>query len=248
MASVNVENLSVVYPVSLQVTSLRSALSGLIRRSSRQDSDNAPGNITALHDIDLSLKTGDRLGLIGHNGAGKSTLLRTLGGIFTPTKGKVRVQGTMQTLLTLGSGFDPEESGWDNVAFFCAFHGLSANESQRVRKDVEDFSELGEFLNYPIRSYSSGMQTRLAFTLATTLSPQILLLDEIIGAGDASFFKKAQARMQSMAISTEILVLASHSDDLIQRWCNKALWLEKGRILALGDVDTVVRKYQDSIA
>ena len=248
MSKLVAENLSLVYPMmqnnrSLKQTVLRAARGDFWSK----EKNNKLDDVVALKDISLSLKAGDRIGLVGGNGAGKSTLLKTLSGIYEPSTGSVIVEGTMQSMLALGALFDPEESGWENVEFYCAFKGITGNEIKRVREDVDEFTELGKFLDYPVRSYSSGMQARLAFALATTLSPQILLVDEVVGAGDARFFKKAEARMNALAKQTEILVVASHSNELISSWCNKALWLERGCIRAEGAVDKVLQEYSATV-
>lgn len=245
VAQLNANNISVTFPMAQNNRSLRKGIAGLLRQtiSSDQAAQNI-SDINALTNVTLNLRSGDRLGLIGSNGAGKSTLLKTLGGIYFPNQGNVVAKGSIQALLTLGSWLDPEETGRQNIEFFCNYRCLSASQSKKVSEDVEEFSELGEFLNYPLRTYSTGMQTRLGFSLATALAPEILLIDEIIGAGDARFFKKAETRMRDMAHNTEILVLASHSNALIESWCNKVAWMESGRVREIGEPAKIIADYQ----
>jgi len=199
--------------------------------------------VTALQNMTFSLRSGDRLGLIGHNGAGKSTLLRMLAGVYEPTSGNLQMSGRVSALFNPLLGMDPDDSAIENIFTVSMFFGMTPKEISRKVDDIAQFSELGEFLYLPVRTYSTGMQLRLAFALATSIDPEILLLDEGIGMGDARFAEKAQQRMDSLLNRTEILVVASHSDSLIQQMCNKALLLEEGRPIFVGDVDTALERY-----
>lgn len=203
--------------------------------------------VEAIRDITLTIESGDRVGLIGPNGAGKSTLLRVLAGIYKPSRGSISIKGSIGSLLDIGFGIDPEETGWQNLMF--VFKMLSRNAEHRASliEDVADFTELGDFLHMPVRTYSTGMQMRLSFGIATAMSPHILLMDEMISAGDASFYAKAQRRMRQMTDSADILILASHSPDLITSWCNKAVWLDKGEVRAFDAVEIVMDEYSSSV-
>ena len=181
---------------------------------------------------------------MGHNGAGKSTLLRVLAGVYTPNSGTVRVDGKVSPLLNAAPGLDPEDSGYENIKTCGMFLGMSADELDRKLPEIAEFSELGEYLDLPIRTYSTGMVTRLCFAIATAIDPDILLLDEGIAAGDARFASRAESRMRALIERTRILVLASHSETLIRALCNRGVLLEKGRVVELGPIDRVFDEYR----
>ena len=199
--------------------------------------------VRALENIDLELSSGDTLGLVGHNGAGKSTLLRVLSKIYTPSIGKVKIKGRISSLLDLNLGIDQESTGYENIVLSGLLRGLSRKDIEARKKTIADFSELGDYLAMPIRTYSQGMQLRLAFSIATSFSPEILLLDEVMGVGDAAFMEKSKQRMSELVAESDIVVFSSHSNDLIRKFCKKALWLEKGHIKAFGLVDEVLTAY-----
>jgi ABC-type polysaccharide/polyol phosphate transport system ATPase subunit len=203
----------------------------------------APVTIKALEDISLDLRSGDRIGLIGHNGAGKSTLLRVMAGVYYPTSGRVRVEGKLTPLLNLTPGIEQEDTGYDNILTVGMLLGMSLEEIADKAPSIVEFSELGDYIHFPIRTYSSGMQARLAFSIATSLDPGILLLDEGIGAADARFADKAARRTKEMMEKTDILVLASHSDALIESMCDKAALLHHGRLLEYGPFESVRKAY-----
>ncbi len=213
--------------------SLKKTLLGHASSRFAQDRRSRPV-VQALRDISFSLKTGDRLGLIGSNGSGKTTLLRALSGIYQPTAGSLSMEGRLQSLLDPGQGMNPDLTGRENIRLRGRFLGLPRPEIDRLEADVEDFSELAQFLDLPVRNYSSGMVVRLAFAMATAFPPEILLMDEWILAGDAAFMEKARARVEGMVRHADILVLASHSPSILVEWCNRLLWLEGGRIRADG--------------
>ena len=201
--------------------------------------------VQALRDINFSLRSGDRLGLVGTNGAGKTTLLRTLAGIYEPVAGRVTVDGSLNALLDTQLGMNGELTGRENILLRGLYNGLSKPRIRQLEEDVANFAELGEFLELPVRFYSSGMVVRLGFALATAINPQVLLMDEWFMAGDARFLSKAMARLENVVQGAEILVLSSHSNQAIQQWCTRALWLDHGRIKADGPVAQVMDAYME---
>lgn len=203
-------------------------------------------SVKALQDINIRLEPGDRLALVGHNGAGKSTLLRVFSGAFEPTSGSAEIQGSVSSLLDLTMGMDPELTGADNIILRGVFVGMSQKEAQNRMEEIAAFSELGPYLGLPMRTYSSGMTMRLAFAISTARAPDILLLDEMISVGDSAFAAKAKSRIESFIGNTHILVLASHSPDTLRRYCNKAVLMKSGAIIASGTVDEVLGHYADA--
>jgi homopolymeric O-antigen transport system ATP-binding protein len=201
--------------------------------------------VQALDKVSFQLDDGDRVVLIGHNGAGKTTLLRVLAGIYEPLFGTVRINGRVTPMFDLNLGIDPESSGYENIILRGLYLGLSKSEILARRDSVAEFTELGQFLDLPVRTYSAGMQARLAFAMATCIEPEILLLDEGIGAGDAKFLDKANRRLDQFIEKAGILVLASHSVDLARRFCSKALLMEHGRAVWIGEIEEGLRVYQD---
>lgn len=202
----------------------------------------------ALNGINLDLKPGDRLGLLGRNGAGKSSLLRVMAKIYEPTSGHLDVQGKISTLFDINLGFNLEATGYENIVNLGILRGWSLAESRSIIDDVENFTGLGEFLNKPVRSYSSGMQVKLAFAVATSRVPEIMLVDEIIGVGDAAFMQKAQNRVMKLIDKAQIFVLTSHSKDIIKRFCNQVAVMDKGKIVYKGNYDSAVEFYDSMIA
>ncbi|MDF1757007.1 MAG: ABC transporter ATP-binding protein [Legionellaceae bacterium] len=204
--------------------------------------------VRALDNISFALENGDRLALVGHNGAGKSTLLNTLGGIYLPHKGTIEMHGKVTSLFNLSLGLDVDDTGLENINTIGMYYGLSKEMIDEKRDEIIEFSELGDYIYLPARTYSSGMLLRLSFAIVTALEPEILLMDEGIGVGDASFAVKATERLQSFYHKAGIMVIASHSDDLIKRMCNKAILLEHGKIIKFGGVDDVLNIYHERIA
>jgi ABC-2 type transport system ATP-binding protein len=200
--------------------------------------------IEALRDITMSLSLGDRVGLVGHNGAGKSTLLRLLSGIYEPTRGSATVIGRVAPIFDLGIGMDPEISGYENIIIRGLFLGQTRRQMQDKVDEIAEFTELGDHLTMPLRTYSTGMRVRLALGVVTSIDPEILLLDEGIGAVDADFMKKAQPRLQRLVERSGILVFASHSNEFLARLCKTAMWIEHGRIRLTGGIEDVVRAYE----
>ncbi|WP_273013263.1 MULTISPECIES: ABC transporter ATP-binding protein, partial [unclassified Hyphomonas] len=185
--------------------------------------------INALKDINLDFRDGDRIGLIGHNGAGKTTLLKVLSGILPPTAGRIRIQGRTAGLLSIQLGLDTRASGYENIIIRARYMGVTEEEIQERFDDICEFSELGEYLHLPLKAYSSGMRVRLAFAIATAFDPDILILDEWLSAGDATFRDKASARMKNLIAQTGIFVMATHQVSLMKQMCNRGIVLKKGQ-------------------
>ncbi len=200
--------------------------------------------VRALNGISLSLAHGDRLGLVGRNGAGKSTLLRVMSGIYEPGAGRVRVVGRVAALTDLTMGMDMEGTGYENILIRGFMLGRTRRESLDRVGEIEAFTELGDYLNLPLRTYSQGMLLRLAFAISTSIEPEILILDEMIGAGDTRFADKATARLKRLTEAARIIVIASHSADTLRRVCNKAALLREGRLVAIGPVDEILGRYE----
>jgi ABC-2 type transport system ATP-binding protein len=203
--------------------------------------------IEALRDIDLEVREGDRLALVGHNGAGKSTLLRLLSGIYEPTAGTAVVQGRVAPVFDLGVGMDPEISGYENIMIRGLFLGMTRKQMEARVDDIADFTELGNFLHMPLRTYSTGMRVRLALGVVTSIDPEILLLDEGIGAVDAAFLERATERLKDLVNRAGLLVFASHSDSLLKQLCTSAIWMEHGRIRQQGPLDEVLDAYNGKL-
>ncbi len=204
--------------------------------------------VQALRDVTFSLRRGDRLGLVGSNGAGKTTLLRTLAGIYEPIAGEVRVRGTMNALLDPNMGMNIELTGRENIMLRGLYNGMTRPEIVRLAEDVAEFAELGDFLDLPVKIYSSGMLIRLGFGLATAIRPQVLLMDEWFLAGDASFMGKARARLESLVRGADILVLSSHVPQVILEWCTRVIWMDQGRVRADGPPGEVLDQYLGVLA
>jgi lipopolysaccharide transport system ATP-binding protein len=199
--------------------------------------------VEALRNVSFSLSSGDRLGLVGSNGAGKTTLLRTMAGIYEPVAGNILIDGAVTALLDPGQGMNFDMTGRENIRLRGLYNGLNAAQIKRLEDDVAAFADLDQFLELPVRTYSSGMVIRLGFALATAIHPQILLMDEWILAGDASFLDKARHRLESMVQGAEILVLSSHSAEIIMRWCNRVIWMDRGQIKLDGTPEDVLAAY-----
>lgn len=232
MVSIRARNVGLRYPVprNVKLKGRASATVGgrLFARGGRQ-------YITALDDISFELRAGDRLGLVGANGAGKTTLLKVLYGIYEPTAGSIEAQGRRDALFNINLGFRNEATGRRNIVLRGLINGWSNREIEQRMEEIVEFSELGDFIDMPVRSYSQGMSARLAFAIATSFEPEILLMDEWIGAGDKDFQSKAKTRMENMVTKAGIIVLASHDNSLLQRVCNRIISLEHGRIAWDGD-------------
>jgi ABC-2 type transport system ATP-binding protein len=200
--------------------------------------------IEALRDVTLQLDHGARIGLVGHNGAGKSTLLRLLAGIYEPTRGSAEIRGRVAPVFDLGVGMDPEISGYENLMIRGLFLGMTRKQMEDRVDDIADFTELGDFLRMPLRTYSTGMRVRLALGVVTSIDPEILLLDEGIGAVDAAFLEKSKNRLAELVERSGLLVFASHSDEFLRDLCDTAIWMEHGRIRQHGDIEDVLAAYK----
>jgi ABC-type polysaccharide/polyol phosphate transport system ATPase subunit len=233
MARMKLEGVGVAYPVyNAASQSLRNQLVSISTGGRVQSARGHVTTVQALEDINLDLKDGDRIGLVGHNGSGKTTLLRTMAGIFRPTKGRMTVDGRVSTVFGLGAGMDPELTGYENITRMAMLLGASRKEAEASVPGIEDFTELGQFLAMPVRTYSAGMTTRLLFAVATAVHPEILLVDEVLGAGDEAFQEKARQRMSEFVAKASIFVLASHSPELMKQFCTRMIRLEHGRIVS----------------
>lgn len=228
---IHLENVDVDFPIfnasslSLKNRVLKAVTGGRI--STRHDGHVV---VRGLDGINLHIESGERLGIVGHNGAGKTTLLRVLSGIYHPTGGRVDIRGHCTSLININLGIDAEATGRENIMLRGTLMGLSPRQINAMMDEVIEFSGLGEFIDMPFRTYSSGMQMRLAFSVSTTVRPQILIMDEWLSTGDLDFKLRAKQRMNDIVDSTEILILASHSRDLLMGNCNRVIWLEQGKI------------------
>jgi ABC-type polysaccharide/polyol phosphate transport system ATPase subunit len=200
--------------------------------------------IRALDGVTLRIAQGERLGVVGHNGAGKSSLLKLLAGIYPPTSGFRHVEGRISSLFEIAAGFEPEASGWQNIALRCYLHGESPRSLREKQASIAEFSELGEFLDVPTRCYSAGMMIRLAFSIATSVQPEILLIDETLSAGDMAFQLKARQRMRALMAQAQLLVMVSHDLRTIGEMCQRVVWLERGRVRADGPARQVLAEYE----
>ncbi|SNT63928.1 lipopolysaccharide transport system ATP-binding protein [Tardiphaga sp. OK246] len=220
----------------------------LFRGSSGRISRDASDRITieALRGISLSLQSGDRLALIGHNGAGKTTLLRVMAGIYEPDVGSISVRGRISPMFDIGLGIDTDLSGFDNIRIRGMILGMSPAEIEEHLPDIAEFTELGEYLEMPVRTYSSGMLMKLTFGIATCFEPEVLLMDEWILAGDAHFMVKAQRRIESFVRKANVMVLATHQMNVCREWCNLGLWLDQGIPKAFGPIEEVIGAYEGS--
>jgi ABC-type polysaccharide/polyol phosphate transport system ATPase subunit len=245
MARVVLENVRVDFPIYATQRNLRTAIfnratGGLIQRQGKKQDRVV---VEALAGVSMTLEDGDRIGLIGHNGSGKSTLLKVIAGIYEPIDGRVLVEGRVTPLFDMMPGLDPEDSGYENIVTCGLLLGLSRDEIESKIPNVEEFSELGEYLALPVRTYSAGMMMRLGFALVTALDPGVLLMDEGIGAGDARFAERAERRLNEFVGRSRIVVLASHAPGLTKSICNKAALLQAGRLVAIGPVEEVFEQY-----
>lgn len=202
--------------------------------------------VHALENLSFAFKDGDRIGLLGHNGAGKSTLLRLLSGVYFPSSGFARIEGETGSLIDISLGINPEATGRENIYLRGCLLGFRKNQIKKYMDEIIEFSELGDFIDMPLRTYSSGMGLRLAFAVSTIVYPEILLMDEWLSVGDEAFKLKAEERMTELVQSTNILVIASHDKQLITNTCNRAIWLEHGQIKADGLPQEIVDAYFSS--
>lgn len=205
-------------------------------------------DVHALKDFNMYARQGDRIGVIGHNGAGKSTLLKTIAGIYPIENGTLEVHGKIRALFDISLGFDLESTGRENILYRGLLLGATPEEIQEKTNDIVAFADIGEFIDYPVKSYSTGMAVRLAFAVSTCIAGDILLLDEVVGAGDASFMKKARDRIYSLMDQSSVMVFVSHDLSTIQEVCNRVILLDHGVIAGDGKPDEIVRQYLESIS
>ncbi len=213
-------------------------LHGLFRRSKK-----ASIEVQALEHVDLMVEEGDRLGIIGHNGAGKSTLLKLLAGIYPPTSGRRHVVGHISALFEIALGFEADANGWENIRYRGYLQGETPRSISAKMQPIAEFSELGDFLNMPIRYYSSGMKVRLAFSIATSIAPEILIIDEVLSAGDMTFQTKARKRMKTLMSTARAVIVVSHDMQSLALMCDRVLWLDHGRVKMNGPAEEVIEAY-----
>ncbi|MBL0405052.1 ABC transporter ATP-binding protein [Microvirga aerilata] len=247
MALIKLENITLEFPVQASKSDRRQSSKESHIGGQLSQGQSGQMVVRALDQLSLTLGPGDRLALLGHNGAGKSTLLRVMAKLYPPTHGRVTVQGRVAPLLNLGFGLDMDSTGYDNIFIRGLYLGMSKAELKKKADAIAEFSELGDFLDLPMRTYSSGMRARLAFAISTHVETDILLLDEVVATGDARFLKKANEQLESFARDSKLLVLASHSNKVLRDLCNKAIILEHGRIKASGPIDEVIETYAVSM-
>ncbi|WP_424811505.1 ABC transporter ATP-binding protein [Roseococcus sp. YIM B11640] len=240
MSSIKAEGLAIEFPLYHHgARSLKKRLLSGVNSRVKTDAANRVV-VSALRGLNFEIRSGERVALVGHNGAGKSTLLRTIAGIYEPAAGRLEVEGTLGTLIDPSAGMDGESTGRENIRLRALYRGMSDAQIDRLEESVTAFSGLAEFIDVPIKSYSAGMQIRLAFALATAMQPEILLMDEWFSAGDAEFMQRAENRLAELVRGAEILVIATHDMPTARQWCTRAIRLEAGRIVADGPVEEVL--------
>ncbi len=246
-ASITATDLSIDFPIfnashrSLKKRVLHATTGGRIAGDAGQRV-----SVRALEGLNFDLRPGDRVGLVGHNGAGKTTLLRVLSGVYPPSSGKLDVQGRIASLTDISVGIDGEATGFENIYLRGIVMGMTPAEINEKMDEIADFSELGDYLNMPVRTYSSGMQLRLAFAVSTSVQADIILMDEWLSVGDAKFAKKASERLDHMVANSSILVIASHQEDILERLCNRRITMEHGKLVS--DVSTKAADQADASA
>ena len=240
--AIEVDNVSMKFNLSREkVDSLKDYIFKTIKREIQYN------EFWALKNVSFSVEKGDRVGILGLNGAGKSTLLKVISGVFKPTEGHVDKHGKMVPLLELGAGFDPQYTGKENIYLYGAMLGYTKKFIDSKYDEIVEFSELQKFMDVPVKNYSSGMKSRLGLSIATVVEPKILILDEVLSVGDAKFRKKSEKKIMSMFDSGVTVLFVSHSLEQVQRLCNKAMILEKGKLIAYGDIDPISEQYSKMI-
>lgn len=246
MHFVRLRNVTIEFPIyqgpsrSLKKALLTTSIGGRLSRNTGTDRI----NVRALQDVTLEIKDGDRVGIIGPNGAGKTTLLKVLAGIYEPSRGRIASSGRVTALLDATVGLNPDATGRENIILRGMYMDIHPREMRRRVDEVAAFTELGDYLDMPVRTYSSGMMIRLAFGVSTCIPPEILVMDEWLAAGDANFLAKAQKRMEEFVRDANILVLASHSLPLLKDWCNRGILLQHGKIEMVGTIEDAISAYQ----
>ena len=240
--AIEVKNVSILFNLNKEkVDNLKEYVVKLVTRKLKFN------EFWALNDISFTVEKGERVGVLGFNGAGKSTLLKTIAGVLKPTKGSVEVHGVIAPLLELGAGFDMNYSGKENIYLYGATMGYSRKYIEERYNEIVEFSELKDFIDVPVKNYSSGMRARLGFAIATAVEPQVLILDEVLSVGDAKFRNKSEAKVRSMFDKGVTVLFVSHSTAQVRRLCTKAIILDKGKIIANGDVNEVCDIYDELV-
>ncbi len=236
---ISLRDVRVRFDVSTRQNSLKGAAISMLKGQIRKERQ----YVEALKGVNVEIGHGERVGLVGLNGAGKSTILKVMAGIYPPTSGEAEVVGHVSPMFELATGFEMTQTGWDNIRIRGMLLGLKPDEIEERIHGIAEFSELGDFLNYPVKTYSAGMFIRLAFSVSTAINPEILLLDEVMGAGDLVFAEKAKRRMYEFMEQGKILVFSSHSLSLVKDYCERVIWLRKGEIAMDGPAKEVLAKY-----
>ena len=240
--AVRVDNVSVLFNLNKEkIDNIKEYIIKLITRKLHYT------EFWALTDVSFTVEKGERLGVLGFNGAGKSTLLKTVAGVLKPTKGEVEVDGVIAPMLELGAGFDMNYSGRENVFLYGATMGYSRKFIQQKYDEIVAFSELEEFMDVPVKNYSSGMRARLGFSIATAVQPEVLILDEVLSVGDAKFRKKSEAKIRSMFDQGVTVLFVSHNTEQVRRLCTKAILLQKGKLIASGTAEEVCDIYAEMV-
>lgn len=239
---ITIENMGVKFHIQEQkVDNLKEYFIRLLKRKLRYK------EFWALRGISLTVRKGDRVGILGLNGAGKSTLLKCIAGVLKPSEGSITVKGNIVPLLELGAGFDKDYTGAENIYLYGSMLGYSKSFLKTKYNEIVEFSELGDFINVPVKNYSSGMKARLGFSIATVVNPEILILDEVLAVGDAKFRKKSSKKLKKMMAKGVTVLFVSHSSDQVLENCNKAIILEKGQLIASGKAEKICKKYEKMI-
>lgn len=248
MANIILENLSLEYPIyDVQARSMRMAITRNLKVGGviKQGKDNV--SVVALDNLSMTINTGDKVAILGHNGAGKTTLLKVISGFYEPSSGAIHTEGKVTGLLNMTAGLDLNLNGLENIMLFGQLLGLSPTQIENKSEEIIEYSRLGAYLNMPMRTYSQGMTLRLAFAVCTSFQPEILLLDEWIGAGDQRFLDRAEKRIDQMISKSSILIFATHNIQVAKQLCNKAIYLEHGKLKGYGDFDSIFQQYEADV-
>ena len=240
MSNISIVDLSIKFRIYHDSTpSFKDYFTNILKKKSKS----AYSDFMAVNNVSFELSAGDRVGIVGHNGAGKSTLLKALCRIYEPSQGTINVSGRIAPLLEIGAGFHPEFTGRENIYLNGSILGYTKSQLTEIEQEVIAFAELEEFIDTPVKYYSTGMYMRLAFSLATAVHPEELVLDEIFAGGDAAFMEKAKARMHSMIAKADIMIMVSHDHNLVKTLCNRVIWMDHGRKIADGNPDEIIEMY-----
>ena len=243
--SIELKNVSLSYSsISYHERSLKNLLLSLFKKNENRD---CVQDVPALKNLSLKISEGERVGILGHNGAGKSTFLKMLAGLYPISSGSILLKGNVRALLDLSLGFEPDATGKENILYRGLLLGLQPKEILEKRDEIIRFADLGDFINYPIKTYSSGMLVRLAFAISTAVEGEILLLDEVVGAGDAGFIEKARQRIMELINNSQILILASHDFQTLQQICQRGLVFQQGKIVFDGSIEEAIRYYSHEV-